>query len=391
MQSYKKNRGMKVVFLGCTYNYGFGFSANITKIGYMAKGLTEAGANCAIHNGIIGSLKVERDQTVDVDGFLVTTFKKRGNQIFSSIRNLGRLYRYLKEEKEDNGENVIVISFPLYHIFLLYWIVSKVLGYKFVAISHEWGPTLKESGKIKYWLCCLFAKTFGWYVDAILPISEYIIDKTKHFKKPYLKVPILAEFKNEKQSNTEKSNSILYCASVEYKRILIMLINAYKHYVENDGNMDMTLVLSGPEKMIEKMQEYIKVNGMHERITIKTKLPYKVLTEEFEKALALIIPLNPDYDQDKARFSQKIAEYLSSKSAILTNRVGEINYYFKENEIITCDYNEISFAEAFKWIEVHKEDCRIIGNNGYKRGETDFNYKSVGKDLRLFLESLCKA
>ena len=388
MQSYKKNRGMKVVFLGCTYNYGFGFSANITKIGYMAKGLTEAGANCAIHNGIIGTLKVEKDQTVDVDGFLVTTFKKRGNQLFSSISNLGRLYRYLKEEKEDNGENVIIISFPLYHIFLLYWIVGKVLGYKFVAISHEWGPTLKESGKIKYWLCCLFAKTFGWYADAILPISEYIIDKTRHFKKPYFKVPILAEFDEEKEDNVEKNDSILYCAAVEYKRISHMLIDAYKLYASDGGKVKLIMVLNGPEELIGDVQNYINGCGMQESIIIKTKLPYDILTQEFKKAQALIIPLNPNYDQDKARFSQKIAEYLSSKSAILTNKVGEINYYFKDDEIITCDYNEKSFAEAFKWIENHKEECTIIGNNGYRRGEKEFDYKKIGEKLFSFLKSL---
>lgn len=379
---------MKVIFLGCTNNYGFGFSANVTKIGYMAKGLMEAGVDCAIHNGIIGSSDIEKDQTVTVDCIPVTTFKKRSNQLVSTILNIGRLYKYLKNEHKKGERNVVITTLSLYHILIAYYLISKLAGYKFVAISHEWGPTLKGNQKIKYWLYCLYAKTFGWYTDGILPISEYIIERIKHFKKPYFKVPILAEFNNEKQCDTEKNNSILYCASVEYKRVLIMLINAYKLYAENGGSMNMILVLNGPEDMIENIRKYIKTNGMHERITIKTKLPYKELTKEFEKALALIIPLNPNYDQDKARFSQKIAEYLSSKTAILTNKVGEINYYFKDNEAITCDYSETAFANTFKWIEEHEKECITIGYNGYKRGETDFNYKTVGKGLKYFLESL---
>ena len=76
---------MKVIFLGCTNNYGFGFSANVTKIGYMAKGLMEAGVDCAIHTGIIGSSDIEKDQTVTVDCIPVTTFKKRSNQLVSTI------------------------------------------------------------------------------------------------------------------------------------------------------------------------------------------------------------------------------------------------------------------------------------------------------------------
>lgn len=382
---------MKVVFLGCTNNYGFGFSANVTKIGYMAKGLVEAGTECAIHNGILGFTGIDKDQTKIVDNLPVTTFKRRGNPFFSFILNLSNLYKYLKREHKKGESNIVITTLSLYHVLIAYYLISKMAGYKFVAISHEWGPTLKGNNKIKYWLYCLYAKTFGWYADGILPISEYIIERIRHFKKPFFKVPILAEFNEDEQSDIAKNNSIVYCASVEYKRVLIMLINAYKIYAKNNGNLKMTLVLNGPEKMIENMQEHIKGCGMQERIIIKTKLPYKVLTEEFKKAQALIIPLNPDYDQDKARFSQKIAEYLSSKSAILTNKVGEINYYFKEDEAITCDFSEDAFADAFRWIEEHKEECKIIGYKGYKRGETDFNYKTVGKELKDFLESLCKA
>ena len=167
-----------------------------------------------------------------------------------------------------------------------------------------------------------------------------------------------------------------------------MLIDSFRIYVKNGGNLILTLVLNGPETLIEDVQCYINSCGISGKIIIKTKLPYSELLDEYKRAQALIIPLNPNYDQDKARFSQKIAEYLSSKSAILTNKVGEINYYFKKNEIITCDYNENSFADAFKWIEEHKDECKSIGENGYKRGLMDFNYRIVGKGLYNFLNSL---
>ena len=150
---------MKVVFLGCTDNYGLGFSANVTKIGYMAKGLAEAGADCVIHNGIIGSDKVTNDQIATVDGFSITTFKKRGNQLFSFIRNIRKTYKYLKQEREKGGKNIVVTTLSLYHILIAYYIISKVAGYKFVAISHEWGPTLKDAGKISYEIACNKALT----------------------------------------------------------------------------------------------------------------------------------------------------------------------------------------------------------------------------------------
>ena len=193
---------MKVIFLGCTTSYGFGFSANITKIGYMAKGLVEAGADCAIHNGILGLSEINENQTKTVDNLPVTTFKKRGNPFCSFFLNIRNLYLYLKREHKKGESNIVVTTLSLYHILIAYYLISKMAGYKFVAISHEWGPCLKGNNKIKYWLYCLYAKTFGWYTDGILPISEYIIERIKHFKKPFFKVPVLAEF-NEHRLNTD--------------------------------------------------------------------------------------------------------------------------------------------------------------------------------------------
>ena len=45
---------MNIIFLDCTQNYGYQFSAANTKVELLAKGLTLAGNNCTIHNGIIG-------------------------------------------------------------------------------------------------------------------------------------------------------------------------------------------------------------------------------------------------------------------------------------------------------------------------------------------------
>lgn len=379
---------MKVVFLGCTDNFGLGFSANVTKIGYMAKGLSESGASCSIHNGIIGSDKIAKDQTSTVDGFHVTTLKKNGNQLISAFLNIKKIYKYLKQERDNDTINVVIVTMPLIHIYILYWSLCKILGYKYVTISHEWGPTLKSTGKIKFFLLCLYAKAFGWFCDAILPISEFIIEKISVFNKPYYKVPILAEFSDTGEVHSKKEDTFVYCASVYYKRVWMMLIDSYKIYADNGGKLSLILILNGPEILMENVQCYINNSGMNGKIIVKTKLPYSLLLNEYKKAQALIIPLNPSCNQDKARFSQKIAEYLSSKSAILTNKVGEINYYFKKNEIITCDYNEKSFADAFKWIEEHKDECKFIGENGYKRGQMDFNYKIVGKGLYNFFNSL---
>ena len=146
--------------------------------------------------------------------------------------------------------------------------------------------------------------------------------------------------------------------------------------------------LNGPDNYKQEIVKYIKEKELSERIVIKSKLPYKDLTNEYLNAKALLIPLDPNYEQDEARFSQKIAEYLSSKSPIITNNVGEIKYYFNDDEIIKCDFNENSFAKSFARVEENNERAKKIGLKGYERGLKEFDYRYLGKGMYDFCNNI---
>ena len=169
-----------------------------------------------------------------------------------------------------------------------------------------------------------------------------------------------------------------------------MILNAYKIYNNANGKLKLTLILNGPQNRLDDIQDEINKMNMQEYVIIKTRLPYNELLNEYATAAALIIPLDPECEQDEARFSQKIAEYLSSKSPIVTNNVGEIKYYFNDDEVIKCEYSEESFARTFCWIENNMERCHEIGINGYKKGKKEFDYKMKGEEMNHFFASLYK-
>lgn len=379
---------MKVVFLGCTFEYGFGFGANITKVNYMAKGLTEAGATCVIHNGIVGTTKIEADQCVEYNGFKVTTYKQQGSQHLSWIKNLSKVYRYLKQEREKGKRNIAIVELDVYHIMLAYYIMLKLLGYKIVTISHEWGPIIENLKKIRIFSHKLFANTFGWFSDGILPISEYIIEKIKHFNKPYFKLPIMTDFQETPEYTPLSEKNFVYCASCSYFRIIKLIIDSYKIYIDNGGKIGLTLILSGKDDKIKQVRNYISSNNLVNNIKIKSKLPYTELLNEYANASALLIPLNPDCVQDIARFSQKIAEYLSSHTPIITNDVGEIKYYFTEKSIIKCHYSKESFAQSLLWVEQNPDTAKKIGENGYQIGVKEFDYRKLSRSMYQFFEKI---
>lgn len=385
---------MNIIFLECVGSYGYAFSAGASKVRMMAKGLQTAGAKCFIHNGLTGSTSVEEDEVKYVEGVEVTTYKSSSNgyayYFWIPFRNLPKLWKYLRSHHDKNDKSIVILEVPLFHIFVLYTFLCKIMGYRIACISHEWIPTLRHTGfRDRFFNDPLYTNFFGYLVNALLPISEYIIDKCRRFKKPYFKVPALAEFPIQlPQSDNQKEHYFLYCAQAGYFRIAKFIINAYKLYHENKGNYSLRMVLAGTEQDINNVRQYVKSLNLENEILIESRLSYDILLSRYRNASALLIPLDPDYEQDAARFPQKIAEYTSTAAPIIATNIGEIKTYFNDRNCILADFSEQSFADCFTWVEANPEKAKAIGEEGYKLGLEQFDCIKVCKGLTDFFKTI---
>lgn len=381
---------MNVVFLECTQNYGFQFSAANTKTELLAKGLVKAGNRCTILNGVRGYKGIKYKESMHVNGVgEVITFPYRELSIFGFVGNIPALVGCLRRLFLKNDNNIVILESPYVYIYYIYVLLGRIFGYKIVTISHEWVPTIKRRFWIQNIMSAIYARTFGIGIHGILPISHYIWQRAEHFGKPMLMTPILAEYPQQIPAVC-KEDKFVYCVYSCYYRVITMVIDGYKEYKNlTDKPYGLTLILSGPAPQIEKVQDYIHEVKLTEDVTIKTKLPYIELLHTYQEARALLIPLNPDCEQDHARFSQKIAEYLSSGTPVISNNVGEIPYYFENGRnMILADYSAKGFAKSLKWVQDNPDKAEEIGINGFKLGISEFNYDAFGKKLDVFLQSI---
>lgn len=380
-----------VVFLHCTQDYSFQFSAANSKTELIARGLIKSGDSCVIHNGIVGTKNVTKNTFHNNNYSIKTiTYKQYFNRHISCFFNAFILFSDLRTLKKTSHKNIAILELPDFHIFLFYIFILRILNYKIGVIAQEWGPTITTNHWLRKPFIKLYSTSFGYLVDFIFPISEFIINKIKHFEKPYLKVPILAEFINDKQVNeVEKNNLYVYCVFAAYTRVIFIIIKAFKLFCKNQNNKKLMLVLSGNEAQISLISDYILKANIEDKIIIRSKIPYNELIAIYKSADALLIPLDPDHTQDKARFSQKIAEYLSTGSPIITNSVGEINYYFENNKnIITVPYSVLGFCNALKWVTENREKAKEIGLNGFNLGLNYFDYIKNGFLISNFLSKI---
>lgn len=378
-----------VIFLGCTNDYGNTFSACNTKVEFMAKGLNEQGDICCIHNGLAGKPGLKQNEYKDFAGIgTVINYVCKGAWYISSFRNYNNLVKDLKRLLQPNMNNWVVLEAPYLPFYYLELLAARKSGYKVVVISHEWLRTMRDKNLLLRWMKYLYSFLFGYTVDAILPISEYIIQRIQKFNKPYLKVPVEADYASIPNLEPRK-RYFLYCVTAEYLRVILMVLGGFKEFSKSNPEYKMILVLAGQERSINAVYKSIKELRLSDSVEIRHKIPYTELVELYRTASALIVPLDPDYKQDEARFSQKIAEYLSSGTAIISNNVGEVRHYFKDKEnILLNEYSEEGFCRSFVWVASNPQEAIKIGRNGYKVGQNNFDYRICGKLLHNFLGSI---
>lgn len=381
---------VNVVFINATYGFPYKFSAGNTKVEFMAKGLLENGAHVAVVNQPEGeiNLNVLRDETTD--GIRHISFPRKKGKLLSSLLNSFALMKVLKTLKEKDAQNVLINDFSLFPTFLFHTFVARCYGYKTVSIFHEWHYSFPHKG-IKGVSNKMIDLYFGRFADGILPISKFLEEKAARFGKPMLKVPVLADFYAIKGNETDQARGyFLFCGHSRFFRLIRIIIDAYQLFVSEKGSQDLVLVLGGEVADVDNVRCYVASLGLQNRIKILTQVPYSELINNYKHALALLIPLDPANKQDQARFSQKIAEYLSVGRPLITVNVGEVSNYFadKQNAFIAQDFNAAEFLKQLKFVSENVELADRVGLNGYNMGKEAFDYRPNGMNLYNFLKSI---
>lgn len=377
---------MNFVFIDVANNYPFAVSAANSKIEYMSKGLLEQKCSVKVLNTRSGYKdKLIEGNTKGIDYVL---FKKGNKKQY--IANFFLFYKILKKSRK-NCDNYVIFASSFSLLILLDILFAKVFGYKVLFLFHEMRTTVRTNNNIfKKIDAHVLDYIVGHFCDAILPISHYIEKFSLRFHKPIFKIPILADFEFSDSIPVLQSDNkyLLYCGASAYDDVINKIIDSMNLY--NDKTLNFKFVLYGSTQKTNMIKQKIIDCKLDDRCIILENLSQYDLFKLYKNACALLIPLNPKNIQDSVRFSQKIAEYVSTKVPIITVNVGEIPYYFTNNKsaIIMDDFSVEELVRIYKSILNNDLLLKEIGINGYNIGNNFFNYKSCMKDFISFIKNL---
>lgn len=367
--------------------YPFKFTANNSKGEFIALGLKEC--NCSVTmidtmHGSKGFSSIKKG--ISSKGIPYIIFPRIG-KYSSFLHNIPNVWSTLKMLKNKNDNNHLLLGMMDYPLFIIVAIMAMMLGYKRSTLFHEWHIGINHSNIFWKVEAYLKDKTFGYFLNAIFPIGHFLQEKALKFKKPMILVPVLAKF--DRKVKNISHDHFTYCGHAAYLLRNSIVIDAFESVVKKYHNAKLVLVLVGTESQKIEVQKLLEKKCIENSVQIKSNISQDELYSIYDSSIGLLIPLDPNNIQDKARFSQKIAEYVASHRPIITSNVGEIPYYFTNNEsAIIVPFTAEGYEEGM--LSLINDMCKgnIIGENGYHIGLCYFDYIKEGKRIKNFILNL---
>lgn len=374
--------------------------ASVQRTFFIFKGLKEAGTNPLIINKISHHQYKDNKKVNIFDGIPyintsyynskpISFFKKNINKISGYFGELRLLYR--KRKKIDTA-----ILYSTYFLeYPYYYFLSRIFGFKIVIQYVEMFSSIP--GRNSFFTRIndkLVDKYIGLFCDGIIAISDYLV---KHIQatypnKPLLKIPANSDFLQIDLIPPLRSGAyLMYCGTIYYEEVIEFIISLFVRLKENKKYTGtLLLIISGEhEKNWEKLKVFMKTVSFEKDITIKSNVLYSELLMQYKGAQILIIPMRNTI-QDIARFPHKIGEYTATKRPILSTNLGELKVYFKDgvSAILADNYSLESYYNKLLTAISLNQTLDKIGLEGYKIGLDNFDYRSQGERLKVFIDNL---
>ncbi len=281
---------------------------------------------------------------------------------------------------------VSVVSGNFFSLFK-YWAISRIIGYRIFYPHHEDENVQQNNkgwiGQLNLYLFKRFAFSM---VDGAFPISTYLENKIKlkNNKLPILRIPAMVDFDSFSKRRIIDENYFLFCGSLGYFDVIHFIIESFEHL--SDKEIELHLVCNGTFLQKKKLKERISNSVKKKYIRHFSFISYDELVKKYINAKALLIPLRNSI-QDIARFPHKIGEYTASGRPIITNRIGDIELYFKNEEsaLIASKMDVDEYSLLMKYVIEYPVEANAIGVNGMKIGKKHFDYKSYSKSIVSFM------
>ena len=295
----------------------------------------------------------------------------------------------ITEKKSDQTNVIIFYSFSSSRALALF-LITRLKGILFLIEESEHPLVYAKEMSLpeRYFFNKFYYRLFDGMLLMTKRLIRYFVEE-KGMKIPYLHVPMtvdLNRFNIEKKK--EKLKYIAYCGVLNNKKDGVdILIEAFALLAKDFPDIDLLLI--GDAASLNEHELYIKKvkqNQIVERV-IFTGHKSKDAIPELLLNAAILVLARPESIQSEGGFPTKLGEYLATGNPVVVTKVGEIPDYLADgvNAFIAEPGSIDSLYNKMKTILLDYTAAQIIGANGRKVADDNFNYKIQTKNIVGFI------
>ncbi|HPN96154.1 MAG TPA: glycosyltransferase family 4 protein [Candidatus Moranbacteria bacterium] len=269
--------------------------------------------------------------------------------------------------------------------------VAKVIRRKKLVIDWDdlWGGGFaEEHGGIISKVLGFSERYFLRFADRITYVSEFIGEQIEKVKLKTKKIKIPNGSNTEQISPLEKGKSRQKLGLKNEENYLVSIGNTYtdslglmlEAFRETLKKEKVKLIMVGEGKVTGKFKKLF--DELKENIIVTGKRPFGEVPLYLSSANVLLLPMD-DNGIEKARFPMRFGDYLCANRPIISNAVGEVEYYIKKYNcgLASSPASSQEFSQNISKALNDRNLSDTIGLNARKLAEGDLNWDNIGEKL----------
>lgn len=386
---------MKIVFL---FSDNFpGSSAYSNRVHSLAKGLDYYGNNIEVAvvypGNKITSVNNEKQGVYDKVKYKYYSFvkfksKNRINQLVIGVAGIFNFFiKILLSSNKKKPDVIISCSSALLHILILF-LLRKFRGIKVLREYNEYPKFVIQNKNY-------FAKKSRYkLLDGFLFMTNRLkkfFEKDLGIDKKSTIINMTVDEDRFTKTFVEKKNYITLVGDVLGEKDGVeFLLKAFKKINNYFPSIKLKLVGNiGNKALYEKRLKLINELGLEGQVVF-TGIVNREFIPNIMSESKLLLLSRPKNLQSESGFPTKLGEYLMSSTPVVITNTGEISRFLsnKENAFV-CEANNVnSFANTVIFALKNYDLSLNVGIKGKNTALKHFSYKSQGKELNKFLNSL---
>ena len=385
----------------CTYPFPQGLAATTRIISYL-KGLNKEGIDTDVfiyRPTELYNNKSNYPPRGFYQGIQYIYPKTRTYSKYKILRVVKRYYYHLvtcyniwKENKKKKID-FLLISNDFLNILFLFTFFAKLIKIRPVFITDEYPMPIRVYLKkdIPIWKKILYKLILSYEDSFIFMTNKLNNFFNKELNKPFHILPTITDtsrFEIECPQTPEKKY-LCYMGNMELSKDNVDNIIIAFSQIQSQFN-DIELYLYGAPNPKDKkfLEQLIQKLNLQNKVFLKGKVPIEEVPCILKNAY-ILVSSQPDTKRAEGGFPTKLGEYMATGIPTILTDVGEISNYVKDgiHVHIVPPENPTAYADKLRYIISHYTHCCKIAANARQYLFENFDYRTIGKNLKSFLEN----